>query len=94
MTAAEAHKDENALQVKLALIMDSKSTRIYDDLKEGDKVRIKKKRGKLEKETKAVWSEEVYKITGIYRSHAGYPDYVLEGKDGYFLRHELLKVDD
>jgi len=94
MSAAEAHKDENALQVKLALIMDSKNTRTYPDLKVGDMVRIKKKRGKLEKETKAVWSEEVYKIDFIYRSHAGYSDYVLEGKDGmHFLRHELLKVD-
>ena len=49
MSATEAHKDENALQVKLTLIMASKNTRTYDDLKKGDMVRIKIKKGALEK---------------------------------------------
>jgi hypothetical protein len=93
MSAIEAHKDENALQVKLALITAAKNTRTYDDLKVGDNVRIKVKKGALEKETKAAWSDEVYTIDHIFRSHAGYPDYTLKEKDGFFLRHELLKVD-
>ncbi len=62
MSAAEAHKDEHAPQVKLALIMDANNTSAYPPLKVGDTVRIKTRRGKLEKDTKAVWSEEVYKI--------------------------------
>ena len=101
MTAAEAHKDENALQVKLALIMDQHNTREYPALKVGDKVRVKVKRGKLEKETKAVWSQDVHEIvtatqSGDFRTGnlGGITRYALDGKDCFFMRHELLKVDD
>ena len=62
---------------------------------------MKVKRGKLEKETKAVWSQDVYKITtatqsGDFRTGnlGGITRYKLDGKDGFFMRHELLKVDD
>jgi hypothetical protein len=85
MSAAEAHKDENALQVKLALIMDSKNTRIYNDLKVGDMVRIKVKRGKPEKQTKAVWSQEVYKVN-LVTHVGGVTKYLLKEKDRYFMR--------
>jgi len=62
-------------------------------------VRIKVKKGALEKETKAVWSEEVYKIEIIvrgstHRSTAGVTQYRLEGSPKTtYLRHELLKVE-
>jgi hypothetical protein len=47
MNSTEAHKDENALDVKLSLIMDSKHNRKYPELKRGDQVRIKRKNVKF-----------------------------------------------
>jgi hypothetical protein len=68
----------------------------------GDKVRIKKKKGKLDKETTPVWSEETYTINTIrHGSDYEFTDKKmssntescgLTGVDGYFMQHELLKV--
>ena len=43
MNSTEAHKDENALDVKLSLTMDAKHARKYPELTRGDQVRIKRK---------------------------------------------------
>jgi hypothetical protein len=73
------------------------------ELNIGDEVRIRKKKGKLEKETAPYWSDEVYKVGNILHGSQYEPanrkmsstakSYVLVGLSGqFFLRHELLKV--
>jgi hypothetical protein len=91
LTPNEAHKDENALDVKVSLIMKAKHERKYPELERGDTVRIKEKKGALDKETKPYWSKQLYKIEAI-KEEDGMKWYGLDGKDGYLMRHELLKV--
>ena len=103
LTPLEAHKDENALETKLGITMHAKFDRKYPDLKIGDMVRIRKKKGKLEKETVPYWSDEVYKVVNILHGSQYEPannkmsstaeSYVLLGLGGqFFMRHELMKV--
>ena len=102
LTPIEAHKDENALDTRMAISLTATHDRKYPELKVGDKVRIKKKKGKLDKESTPFWSEETYTISTISHGSAyaltdkkmssNTESYALTGVDGYFMRHELLKV--
>ena len=53
-TPADAMKKENQLQVKLNLELQRKNTRLYPDVNIGDKVKIYKKKDKLDKERKSL----------------------------------------
>ena len=107
LTPVEAHQDKHALEVKMAMMLDAKRERSYPELERGDKVRIKQKKKVMDKETTPKWSKEVYTVADISNgstyhltekqmanSATSYKLKNSEGKfvDGYFMRHELLKV--
>jgi hypothetical protein len=103
LTPLGAHKDEHALETRIAINLRAKFDRKYPEINIGDVVRIRKKKGKLEKETAPYWSDEVCKVGNILHGSQYAPannkmsstakSYVLVGLSGqFFLRHELLKV--
>lgn len=63
--------------------------RKYPELDKGDKVKILRKRDKLDKERVSNWSENSYSIDDI-KTVLGQKHYYINGR--VFLRHELLKV--
>ena len=89
LTPKEAKKPENELKVKANIAMNATITRKYPELEKGDKVKIFKKKDKLDKERVSNWSENSYTIDDI-KTVLGQKHYYIIGR-GY-LRHELLKV--
>ena len=89
LTPKEAKKPENELKVKANIAMNATKTRKYPELEKGDKVKIFKKKDKLDKERVSNWSENSYTIDDI-KTVLGQKHYYINGR-GY-LRHELLKV--
>ena len=89
LTPKEARKPENELKVKANIAMNATKTRKYPELEKGDKVKIFRKKDKLDKERKSSWSENSYTIDDI-KTVLGQKYYHINGR-GY-LRHELLKV--
>ena len=93
----EGHKDENALDVKLNLVMQAKRDRNYPPLEEGDRVKIyqKKTRGEEKKEIVPVWSPDTFRVKEVTRE-GNHEYYELDpkpvGLKAKYLRHELLKV--
>ena len=91
LTPKEAKKPENELKVKANIAMNATKTRKYPDLEKGDKVKIFKKKDKLDKERKSSWQDKVHTISKITTT-LGQKYYHLEGQARPYLRHELLKV--
>ena len=89
LTPQQARKPENELKVKANIAMNATETRKYPELEKGDKVKIFRKKDKLDKERKSSWSENSYTIDDI-KTVLGQKYYYINGR-GY-LRHELLKV--
>ena len=89
LTPKEAKKPENELKVKANIAMNSTQTRKYPDVEKGDKVKIFKKKDKLDKERVSNWLKEIQTIDDI-KTVLGQKYYYINGR-GY-LRHELLKV--
>ena len=89
LTPKETKKPENELKVKANIAMNATKTRKYPDLEKGDKVKIFRKKDKLDKERASNWSANSYSIDDI-KTVLGQKHYYIKGR-GY-LRHELLKV--
>ena len=89
LTPKEAKKPENEIKVKANIAMNATKTRKYPDLEKGNKVKIFKKKDKLDKERVSNWSENSYSIDDV-KTVLGQKYYYINGR-GY-LRHELLKV--
>ena len=71
--------------------LNKKSSRKYPPLEVNDKVRIYRKRKTGEKQQVSLWSDNLYEVIGITKSH-GQDYYKLNGLDKQYLRFELLKV--
>ena len=65
LTPKEARKPENELKVKANIAMNATKTRKYPELEKGDKVKIFRKKDKLDKERVSNWSENSYSIDDI-----------------------------
>ena len=89
LTPQQARKPENELKVKANIAMNATKTRKYPELETGSKVKILRKKDKLDKERKSNWSENSYTIDDI-KTVLGQKYYYINGR-GY-LRHELLKI--
>ena len=89
LTPKEAKKPENELKVKANIAMNATKTRTYPELQVQDKVKIFKKKDKLDKERVSNWLKEVQTIDDM-KTVLGQKYYYINGR-GY-LRHELLKV--
>ena len=89
LTPKEAKEPENELKVKANIAMNATKTRKYPELEKGDKVKISRKKDKLDKERVSNWSTNSYSIDDI-KTVLGQKHYYINGR-GY-LRHELLNV--
>ena len=65
LTPKEARKPENELKVKANIAMNATKSRTYPELETGSKVKIFRKKDKLDKERKSSWSENSYTIDDI-----------------------------
>lgn len=90
-TPNDATKPQNQLQVKINLELQRKNSRLYPDLKIGDKVKIYKKKEKFDKERVSLWMPEVHIITNITESH-GQKFYTVNDFQKPLMRHELLLI--
>ncbi len=91
MTPAEAMKPQNQLQVKINLELQRKNSRLYPDLKIGDKVKIYKKKDTFDKERKSLWMPEIHTITSINESY-GQKFYTVSDYSRPLMRHEILLI--
>ena len=92
MTPAQASKPQNHMAVRWNLEKHRRTGRRYPDVAVNDNVKIYKKKDKLDKQQKSLWSADNYKIVNIVDS-LGQPFYKLEGKEKLLMRHEILKVN-
>jgi len=93
MTPNEARKPANELNVKLNLQLNRTKLRKYPNVSVGDTVKLYKKKDKLDKERKSVWSTNIYKVENITHS-GGEAMFKLEGVAKPVLRHEILLIDN
>lgn len=91
MTPVEARKPQNKIAVKWNLELKARFTRKYPAIKEGDYVKLYKKKDKLDKERKSVWTDKKFKVEDIIED-IGQEFYKIETYTRTFLRHELLLV--
>ena len=92
MTPNEARKPANEINVKLNLQLNRTKLRKYPTVSIGDTVRLYKKKDKLDKERKSIWSVNIYKVENIIHS-GGEAMFKLEGVTKPVLRHEILLID-
>ena len=91
MTPSDATKPQNQLQVKINLELQRKNTRLYPDLKVGDKVKIYKKKDKFDKERKSLWMPEIHIISQITESKEQ-NFYTVSDYSRPLMRHEILLI--
>jgi len=92
MTPNEARKPSNELNVKLNLQLNRTKTRKYPNISVGDKVKLYRKKDKLDKERKSVWSPNFYTVDSIIHS-GGEAMFKLSGVAKPVLRHEILLME-
>ena len=91
----DAHKDKNAPEIIVNLLLKAKHKRKYNTINIGDEVKVfTKGKGNYtsRKETVSRWSSETYKVKDIGYDITLNKYYVLEGLPRHFLRHELLLI--
>lgn len=93
MTPNEARKPANELNVKLNLHLNRTRLRKYPNVSIGDSVKLYRKKDKLDKERKSLWSAKNHKVEDIVHS-AGEAMFKLEGVPKPVLRHEILLIDN
>ena len=91
LTPYDAREKKNEAHVRTMLEINAIRKRKYPDLKVGDRVKIYKKKDKLDKERIGVWSQLTYEVEEI-QQEKGQEFYYLSGHDRPMLRHEILKV--
>jgi hypothetical protein len=95
MTPSEARKPINELVVKTNLEMKKVRKRLYPDIEVGDYVKLYRKKDKLDKERKSLWSSDKYKvleITEIIGKKLYTVDKKEYGRDPTYVRSEILLV--
>ena len=93
MTPNEARKPANELNVKLNLQLNRTKLRKYPNISVGDSVKLYRKKDKLDKERKSLWSPNTYKVDNIIHS-GGEAMFKLVGVTNPVLRHEILLVEN
>ena len=93
MTPSQARRPANELDVKLNLHLNRTRLRKYPNVSVGDSVKLYRKKDKLDKERKSLWSPNHYKVENIVHS-AGQAMFKLEGVPKPVLRHEILLIDN
>jgi hypothetical protein len=93
MTPNEARKPSNEVNVKLNLQLNRTRMRRYPNISIGDSVKLYKKKDKLDKERKSLWSATTYKVEDIIES-GGQTMFKLSSIPKPVLRHEILLVEN
>lgn len=91
MTPNDARKPKSQLEVKLNLEMHRKRSRIYPEIHVHDKVKLYKKKDKMDKQHISVWTDNSYEVEKISQSH-GQNFYHVAGRERPLLRSEILLV--
>ncbi len=91
MTPNEARHPASSLTVKFNLEMKRRNTRTYPAIDVGDRVRIFKKKDKLDKERVSNWLPTIFVVAAIEEDE-GQKFYKLVGRPKVLMRHELLLV--
>jgi len=93
MTPNEARKPANEVNVRLNLQLNRTKLRKYPNVSVGDNVKLYRKKDKLDKERKSLWSSNSYKVENII--HVGQEAmFKLESITKPVLRHEILLVEN
>ena len=92
MTPKEATTQKNEFKARSNIDMQSVSKRKYPELPVRGKVKIYRKKDKLDKERVSVWLPTLHTIKETRKNLSGQKHFVFEGKDKPYLRHELLDV--
>jgi hypothetical protein len=92
MTPADAMKKSNSMIVRMNLELRRKNSRLYPEVDVGDKVKVFKKKDKLDKERVSNWSAQSYTVLSI-DEYNGQKLYKLEGLPRSFVRSDILLVD-
>ena len=91
LTPYAASEPKNTAHVRTMLEINAIRKRKYPDIKVGDRVKVYKKKDKLDKERISVWSPQTYEVEDI-KQEKDQEFYYLDGFARPVLRHELLKV--
>jgi len=92
-TPYHARLAKNREQIHLKLLQNSKRNRKYPPIEVGNKIRIYKKKDKMDKERQGVWSKDTYSVQEIIESD-GQNLYKTTARDRPFLRSEILLQED
>ena len=93
MTPKEAHDDKNHMDVRVNLTRREKNTRKYPEINVNDKVKVfQKGRGNYtdRKEYVSKWTTQTYKVKEIKYDTTGSKNFILDGLNKPYLRHEIL----
>ena len=82
---------KHELEVKPNIALQSVSKKKYPELDAGDKVKIYRKKDKLDKESVSVWLPTIHTMKDV-KGSMGQKLFHLEDKAKAYLRHEMLKV--
>ena len=93
MTPNEARKPANEVNVRLNLQLNRTKLRKYPNVSVGDNVKLYRKKDKLDKERKSLWSSNSYKVENLIHV-GGEAMFKLEGITKPVLRHEILLVEN
>ena len=91
MTPKEAIKQNKNLKAKLNMTIQATRTRKYPEIKEGDSVKIYRKKAITEKERSSNWSKETYTVERITK-RLGQSYFKTSQGNREYLRNEILKV--
>ena len=91
MTPKEGAMKKNEFKVKTSIELQSVSKGKYPELSVGSRVKIYRKKDKLDKQRVSVWLPTAHTIKDI-KSSMGQKFFYLEDKSKPYLRHEILNV--
>ena len=73
--------------------IECKEKKKYPDIAVGDKVRLYKKKDKMDKERTGVWTKDLHEVEAIKESE-GQNLYKIKNRDHWFIRADILLVND
>ena len=92
-TPWEGRLARHRLEIKTKLELNAKRKRKYPDIAVGDKVRLYKKKDKMDKQRKGVWTQDFHEVEAIKESE-GQNLYKIKNRDHWFIRADILLVND
>ena len=79
--------------IKTKLEQNAKYKRKYPNINIGDRVRLYKKKDKMDKERVGVWTKDSYEVEDIKESE-GQKLYKIKGRERLFIRADILLIND